>query len=184
MVISNHFQPLMIWWKSSNWWPIIYKQMGSHQVAGGYRNERWKGPELWLLSSLYGWQCHRDVAIQNGGQVLGGWAPRTWIRGDRITPIYKPCISPICKGNVAPLGGLTSHGPINHLLNGMILQVISCFRDGPGTLVGGSSDVVSSWQPWLISPLRIGLDWTPSKWPKCMAYKWWLLTVTDLLTTY
>ena len=42
---------------------------------------------------------------------LEGWAPRTWIRGDRITPICLPWSLAIWKGNPTqadPQRGLTS----------------------------------------------------------------------------
>ena len=47
------------------------------------------------------------------------------VSGDRITPIYKPSSSAIWKGKFTPFRGLTITMVINHLLNGMILQVSS-----------------------------------------------------------
>ena len=47
----------------------------------------------------------------------GGWVPRTWIRGDRITPIEKPFIQAIWKGNNPILIGDLLIMVIKHLLN-------------------------------------------------------------------
>ena len=58
-----------------------------------------------------------DLAIHSR---LGGWAPRTDVSGDRITPIYKlghyNWTNPILRGQKLTM-------VIDHLLNGMILQV-------------------------------------------------------------
>ena len=46
----------------------------------------------------------------------------------RITPIYKPFLKAIYKGNKPGIRGLMITMVMNHLLNGMILQVKAPFQ--------------------------------------------------------
>ena len=46
----------------------------------------------------------------NPPELLEGWDPRTWIRGDRITPIYKPFSWPFGRGRTTlSLGDNNDH---------------------------------------------------------------------------
>ena len=69
------------------------------------------------------------VTNVRGVRILGGWAPRTDVSGeDWFVPIYKH-EKAIWKGSHSPtLGGLTIIMGINHLLTGMILQVVTIFQ--------------------------------------------------------